>query len=113
MEIIQERDGCGDGIYLDLKKALDKVSYKRLSWKLEGIRGVQGKLLKWMEDFLVGGEMRTVIRDQPSEWSIVTTRMPRGSMLVPVMFTVIINDMAENITSYVNLFADDAKLLHV
>ena len=68
--------------------------------------------MKWMEDFLVVREMRTVIRDQPSKWSIITNRPPQGSVLVPVMFTVFINDMAENITIYVSLFADDAKLLH-
>ena len=52
-----------------------------------------------------------MIRDQPSEWSIVTSRVPQGSVLAPVMFAVFKNDMVENITSYVSLFADDAKLL--
>ena len=111
VDIIQERDGWADGIYLDLKKAFDKVPHRRLLWKLEKMGGVRGKLLKWMEDFLVGREMRTVIRDQPSGWSMVTSGVPQGSVLAPVMFVVFINDMVENVTSYVSLFADDAKLL--
>ena len=73
--------------------------------------GISGKLLDWMEDFLVGREMRTVIRDQPSEWSKVTSGVPQGSVLAPAMFAVYINDMVENVSSYVSLFADDAKLL--
>ena len=38
VDIIEERDGWADGIYLNLKKAFDKVPYKRL-WKLEKMGG--------------------------------------------------------------------------
>ena len=111
VDIIQEREGWADGIYLDLMKAFDKVPHKRLLWKLERMGGIGGKLLEWMEDFLVGREMRTVIRDQPSEWGKVTSGVPQGSVLAPAMFAVYINDMGENVSSYISLFADDAKLL--
>ncbi|XP_063843933.1 jerky protein homolog [Scylla paramamosain] len=36
---------------------------------------------------------------------------PHGSVLAPIMFVVYINDMVENVSSYVSLFADDAKLM--
>ena len=48
----QEREGWIDCIYLDLKKAFDKVPHKRLLQKLENIGRLKGSLLKWMEDFL-------------------------------------------------------------
>ena len=51
---VQERDGWVDCIYLDLKKAFDKVPHRRLIWKLENCGGVQGRLLEWMEDYLIG-----------------------------------------------------------
>lgn len=37
--------------------------------------------------------------------------MTQSSGLVPAMFIVLINDLPEGIHSYINMFADDAKLL--
>ena len=59
----QEREGWVDCIYLDLKKAFDKVSHKTLLWKLENVGGLKGSLLKCIEDFLSKREMRIVIKD--------------------------------------------------
>lgn len=55
--------------------------------------------------------MRTVIKDQKSEWKQVICGAPQGSVLAPVMFAVNINYMIEGITNYMCLFAKDAKLL--
>ena len=110
-EILQEREGWVDCVYLDLKKAFDKVPHKRLKWKLSFRGGVGGKVLEWMEDFLDDRMMRTVIRGVKSEWREVTSGVSQGSVLAPIMFLVYINDISEGVSSYINLFADDAKLL--
>ena len=57
--------------------------------------------------------MRTVIRDNYSSWNSVTSGVPQGSVLAPIMFQIYINDMQEGLNSYINLFAHDAKLLRV
>ena len=57
-----------------------------------------------MEDFMSNREMRTVIKDQKSECCSVKSGVPQRSVLAPVMFLVYVN-------SYMNLLADDAKLL--
>ena len=110
---LQERDGWVDTVYLDLRKAFDKVPHKSLIWKLEHSGGLKGTLLEWMKDYLQDREMRTVIRDSNSRWCEVTSGVPQGSVLAPIMFQVYINDMSEGLTSYINLFADDAKLMKV
>ena len=55
--------------------------------------------------------MRTVIRDETSSFKSVYSGVPQGSVLAPIMFAVYINDMAEEVKSYISLFADDVKIL--
>ena len=111
IDTVQEREGWADGVYLDLKKAFDKVPHKRLLWKIKNYGGVRGRLLDWMKNYLRGREMRTVIRNEGSPWLEVTSGVPQGSVLGPIMFGIYVNDLVEGIGSYINLFADDAKLL--
>ena len=65
-------------MYLDLKKAFDKVPHNRLIWKLQVQGGLGGKILDWMKDYLSSREMRTVIREEKSGWRRVTSGVPQG-----------------------------------
>lgn len=64
-----------------------------------------------MQNYLKDRQMRTIIRDSSSSWSEVTSRVPQGSVLALIMSKIYINDMQKGLNSYINLFADDAKLL--
>ena len=57
--------------------------------------------------------MRTVIREATSSRRNVTSGVPQGSVLAPIMFQIYVNDMQCGVTSYMNMFADDAKLMRV
>lgn len=48
--------------YLDIKKALHRVSQPRLVWKLENAGVMKGPLLTWIEDFLSHVEIGLVTR---------------------------------------------------
>ena len=63
VDIVQDREGWVDGVYLDLKKAFDKVPHKRLLWKIKNYGKIGGDLLRWMKDYLSEREMRTVIKN--------------------------------------------------
>ena len=73
--------------------------------------GLGGKLLKWMESYLTGRKMKTVVRGVSSRWSEVTSGVPQGSVLAPLMFLTYIDDLPSGVTSYINMFADDAKIM--
>ena len=111
IEMTQERHGWVDCIYLDLKKAFDKVPHRRLLWKLEEMGGLTGRNIAWMRNYLDGRQMRTIVKGEMSDWRGVTSGVPQGSVLAPIMFLIYINDMPKEIKSYMSLFADDAKLL--
>jgi hypothetical protein len=99
-----------DTIYLDFSKAFDKVPHIRLVKKLEA-HGISGKVSNWIENWLAGRKQRVVLSGSSSGWLPVTSGVPQGSVLGPVMFIIYINDLGDNISGKVLKFADDTKLI--
>ena len=85
-------------------------SIRRLLCKLE-VGELKRTLKNWMEDYLKGRNMRTVVKDEKSEWRKVKIGVPQGSGLELIMCSLCVNNMTEGVSSYINLFVDDAKLL--
>ena len=98
-----------DAIYLDFRKAFDTVPHQRLLKKIEHY-GIKGKLLDWIRAFLVGRKQKVIINGAHSSWAEVTSGIPQGSVLGPLLFVMFINDMPSVVTNTCKLFADDAKL---
>ena len=103
-----------DAVHMDLSKAFDKVTHPILLAKLSK-HGIVGKLLGWFRDYLTNRQQRVVIDGVYSDWLPVTSGVPQGSILGPLLFLVYINDMPNYIVgdSKLALFADDSKLYNV
>ena len=95
-----------DLILLDFSKAFDKVSHEKLLFKLHNY-GVRGNILSWIKAFLDNRSQTVVIDGEQSCTAPVSSGVPQGSVLGPILFLVYINDLPDNITSQVRLFADD------
>ena len=54
-----------------------------------------------------------VINGTGSEWTKVTSGIPQGSVLGPILFTIYINDLPDVVQNITKLFADDTKLYAV
>ena len=107
-----KRGNSVDLVLLDFAKAFDKVSHAKLIQKLEAY-GINKTLVKWIESFLTGRKQRVVIGDNSSEWEDVTSSVPQGSVLGPLLFTVFINDLPDRVKNECRLYADDSKLIGV
>ena len=97
-----------DAIYLDLRKVFDTVPHQRLVNKLEGY-GIKGNLLKWVEDFLRDRTQFVSINSASSSRVHVTSGVPQGSVLGPILFIYYINDMPDLVNCSMKIFADDTK----
>jgi len=106
---ILDEGGNIDSIYLDFRKAFDTVPHKRLKNKINSY-GIRGRLLTWIVDFLSQRTQSVKVGNQVSSKTAVTSGIPQGSVLGPVLFLVFINDITSVVNCVVKLFADDTKL---
>lgn len=99
-------------MFLDISKAFDKVWHDGLLFKLKQ-NGVSGNLLNFFHSYLENRKQRVVINGFSSEYSVIESGVPQGSVLGPLLFLIYINDLEKDIKSNVKFFADDTMLFSV
>ena len=103
--------GQVDVIYLDMSKAFDKVSHCKLLMKLRDY-GFGGTLLAWLESYLHDQMQRVTAFGVNSQALPVTSGVPQGSILDPMLFLLYANSLPGTVkSSHVAAFADDSKIL--
>ena len=97
-----------DCIYFSFSKAFDKICHSKLLQKVQNL----GKHThKWIESFMIGRSQAVVVGQAKFPSILVSSRIPQGSCLGSILFSIYTNDLPSVIrNSIVKFFADDVKL---
>ena len=106
-----------DLLYFDFSKAYDLVDLSILLLKLKDM-GVGGNLLKWIKEFISERTLKVRVENSLSTSRNITSGVPQGSVLGPLLFLVYIEDLGKeqeqepiNIRTKILKYVDDTRLL--
>ena len=85
------------------------MNHSKLIMKLHSC-GIRSATLRWIQDFLGNRLQKVVVAGEESDSFPVTSGVPQGSVLGPILFLVYINDLPDDIVSQVRLFADNTAI---
>ena len=97
-------------IFLDLTKAFDSIDHEIMLSKLK-YYGIKNTELNFFKSYLSNREQYVDLDGTKSNKEIITTGVPQGSILGPLLFIIYINDITAAINKFkVIIYADDITL---
>ena len=67
-------------------------------------------MISWIQAWLTDRRQRVIVEREISNWKLVLSGVPKGSVLAPILFLIFINDLDDDLSSKVLKFADDTKV---
>ena len=91
----------------DFSKAFDSVSHRMLVSKLRDV-DINPYILNWLISFFSNRKQRVVVDDIITEYIDITRGVPQGTVLSPILFSLMISDIKPGSPSSLLVkFADD------
>ncbi len=95
-----------DIVYFDFQKPFDKIPHKLIS----EVKQLGIDVHKGIENCLSNRKQKVVINGTVSDWGPVTSGVPQGAVLGPVLFRIYQNDIDDGLNNFIFRFADDTKI---
>ena len=97
-------------VLLDYSKAFDCANHKLILAKLKSF-GFNKSSLNWINSYLSNRSQQVVTDKGESSWIELLNGVPQGSILGPLLFTILVSDIANNIKHCrFHLYADDTQI---
>ena len=98
--------------HLDLSKAFDGISHSLLLHKLANL-GLSENSINYIKSYLTNRKQRTKFKNCISDEETISSGIPQGSILGPILFVVFTNDLAEEFKQDCKVvsYADDTQLI--
>ena len=97
-------------IYLDLSKAFDTLNHSILIHKLK-LYGINGTAIQLFKSYLSNRKQHVEYENNTSDTLLITTGVPQGSVLGPLLFIIYSNDIAKSSVFFFSLSAMQTTLL--
>lgn len=102
-----------DSVYTDFRKAFDTIDHKRLLEKI-AYNGIRGNLWRWFKSYITNRTQKVIINGYESNNVPISSGVPQGSILGPLLFIIFINDIYTCFNfCKILLYADDLKIYHI
>jgi len=73
--------------------------------------GIKGRIFRWIEDFLQGRLIQVRIGESYSRKYIVENGTPQGSIISPLLFSILTNDVYKDIENGVEFSGRNMKFI--
>ena len=97
-------------VFIDIEKAYDKVSKEALLLKLLEF-GINGNMFSFIRSFLSHRSFQVRVGSSLSQIKFPANGLTQGSVLSPVLFSILIHGLPDSIRSRTALYADDFSFL--
>ena len=104
---------CNTISSLRLKRAFDRVNHSIVLERMTKSFGISGKALECFSSYLSGRSQRVTLDGGVSKEFMTTCRVPQGSCLGPLLFTLYSSKLfmiIKKYLPYVHAYADDTLL---
>ena len=97
-------------VFIDLRKAFDSVDHEILISKLESY-GLKDIELDWFRNYLTDRKQLVSFGKEISDPCLITSGVPQGSILGPLLFVLFVNDMPIVLERcQIQMYADDTLM---
>ena len=99
-------------VFMDFRKAFDTIQHACLIKKLP-CYGIESIELEWLKDYLFNRSQTVIFDNVKSSPLHITHGVPQGSIMSPLLFNILINDISQVVDkAQIILYADDTAIYY-